>query len=435
MGSMMGGRGGWLLSLAFVILDWMLINPTSLFDDQLFQALALSPLFEHASVAYQIVAKEDVDYAEDWATCRPGNFTNSNGKNMQHRNALIEELVDATDFSTKLDLGNVKMLVLGDSVGMQVFHMLDVASGGTKAGRTVVKSVYGNHISYGLSSTGNLGAMRMTGMLLRKNENKPIPNAPGGGWNRDLVRTLLNVPDATGTTPIGAFDVLLYRIPHGWLELEEITESTIRESLEIASALLGVKKVILMTLPFNNNVINGTTRVRWFEKNRELRDLATNFVPHLTFEGIESLVLLDIAQLTNEFIQTNARHLDYLDGVDSHDMHYLDMRLKDFREWQVLIRPAAAHVCSGPLFEKPYPIIKTTKVLCEKNSITYDGMHLCGNTYGGRIVAATGCLTQCVYGSAGNMLACQQDCNDKFMTLKPVGVGSFQHNGARAILG
>ena len=128
---------------------------------------------------------------------------------------------------------------------------------------------------------------------------------------------------------------------------------------------------------------------------------------------------MDLAELTNQFIQVNAGLLGYLNNTKSPEMTYLDVRLVDFTP---NVRPAAAHVCAGPLFKRK------PNLLCDKNGITGDGMHMCTSTYAGHVVAATGCLLQCLNTGHGELLggekeaqaksvSCQKDCNDKYMTL------------------
>lgn len=379
--------------------------------NQTFQVVSKDALSTDATTKH-IVSFEIVEKVESQDFCSPGYFTNRFGRHGQYRNILFEGLLKLTNFSTTLSFGSLRMLVMGDSVGMQIFELLEVASGA--ANRTVVDYVLGTKISYGLS--GNLGAMRMTGMLLRENENKPLPNERGGGWNQTMIQALLNIPD-TGGKPISSFDVMLFRMPHGWLELDEITVSTIKESLELASNMMGVKKVILLTLPFINNV-DADSRMGWLEKNREIRDFVNRFEPDKTVPGIDGLVLMDFAQLTNEFIQTNAKYLGYLNDTDSAEMAYLDTRIVGYTK---NVRAAAAHVCAGPLVKQG------PRLLCHLNAITGDGIHFCPQTYGGRVVAATGCLLQCLYGNNDrNLLGCQKKCNDNFMRLTPVQIGTRQ---------
>ena len=367
------------------------------------------------SISYQVVRKTT---AEKLLDCNPGRYTNKFKRQPQNRRPLQPELQELTNFSTTLSVENMRILIMGSSVGMQLFEMIDMAIGGSVENRTILEYAWGDHYSSELSSTKKLGAWRMTGMFLRENEGKLPPNAYGGGWNLTTARRYLNLPDHNGH-PIQSFDVILFLIPHGWINnLKKITIAKIVESLQLSSGIFGVKQAILLTMPFINNIEFGMLPL-WFEKNREIRNLVSNFEPNHTIPGIDRLVLMDLAELTNQFIQVNAGLLGYLNNTKSPEMTYLDVRLVDFTP---RVRPAAAHVCAGPLFKRK------GKLLCDKNGISSDGMHMCTSTYAGHVVAATGCLLQCLNTDHGELLggekeaqaksvSCQKDCNDKYMTL------------------
>lgn len=386
------------------------------------------------NISYTFVPKKSIDYAEEWDKCLSGSYKTKRGRHRQVRLELWDDVKAVTNFSTTLQLDKLRILVLGDSVGMQLFTILDRASGGNGiplTDRHVVSYAFGDHISYGTSKNGRIGAWRTTALILESSEGKPPPNMKGGGWSLSTAQDLLNVTiDHTSdyTETVGAFDTIFFRIPHGWMSLNQIIIPHVIESLHIASQVFGARTAILLTLPFVNNVVPDK-RLAWFKKNEELRQFATNFIPNETIPGIHRLVLLDFAELTNRFIQVNAKLLGYLNNTDDSEMQYLDqVRLAEF---VLLVYPSAAHVCAGPTFKKQ------KRILCFKNALSYDGMHICPNTYGGRIVAATGCLMQCLYqdysidtgfggifdtspSSQQKSVDCQRECNEKYMTLRPV---------------
>lgn len=381
------------------------------------------------NISYAFVRKNAIDYSEEWDKCLPGVYKTKRGRNRQVRSELWDEVKAVTDFSTTLKLDHLRILVLGDSVGMQLFTILDKATmtGGIDyplEARHVVAYAFSDHISYGTSKNGRVGAWRTTGFMLEGSEGKPPPNMEGGGWDLETARDLLNVaiPEDNNAT-IGSFDTVLFRIPHGWMPIDQIAVPHIIESLHTASRVFGATTAILLALPFVNNV-EQHQRIPWLRKNEELRKFAADFVPNETIPGIHRLVLMDFARLTNHFIKVNAGLLGYLNNTDDPEMQYLDqIRLVEYVAHNY---PSAAHVCAGSTYKKQ------GKTLCYKNAISFDGMHICPNTYGGRIVAATGCLMQCLYqdfhdGQFGESptsqtknLECQQECNDKFMTLRPV---------------
>lgn len=381
-----------------------------------------------SSVSYQIVAKELVDYSEDWSNCTAGPYTNKFGRRQQIRAPLHPQIQELTNFSTTMSLENLRILVLGDSVAMQFFHMIDMAAGGSFDNRTVVEYAFGHHYSYALSSTSKVGAWRITDLFLRANENNPPPNLQGGGWNATTARVLLNLTDPRNGEPIRSFDTIVFVIPLPWMKLEKFRTSDLNESLQLANEVFGVQKAILLTMPFMNNIDYDKVPML-LEKNREIQSLVTSFEANRTIPGITGLVVMDFAELMFQFIRANAAFLGYLNGTDSPEMPYLMTRIRDYTP---RVRPAAAHVCAGPMFGKGGGSLNFT--LCDKNAISLDGIHVCPNTFGGRIVAATGCLLQCLYPdrSKGNsrqqaqayVLKCQKECNDKFMTLRPINTST-----------
>ena len=62
---------------------------------------------------------------------------------------------------------------------------------------------------------------------------------------------------------------------------------------------------------------------------------------------------------------------------------------------------------------------------CPRNGIYVDGMHLCMNNVAGRIQAGIACLISCAYPqppiySLLEVSDCEQQCNEKYMSVAPV---------------
>ena len=339
-------------------------------------------------------------------------------------------------------MSNLRILVMGDSVALQMYYILEMAVGASAANRTVLANVVGKHgrYAYALSSTATVGAWRITDIFQRGREGKPIPNAKGGGWSSTMARTLLNLSDPITVEPIGSFDVIFFQIPSAWLvdELPDFNASRLIESLQLANEVFGVKKAILLTMPFHCRYEYGSLPIL-LKKNCDLQSLVTNFQPNRTIPGITGLALMDFATLHFSMIRLNAFASGYSDSANSPDMPYLNVRLQEHQH-----RNPAVLVCAGPVFTTTAKARRKGKqelvnmTTCVKNSLLSDRVHLCLDVFGGRIVAATGCLLQCLYGdstgvsdhhlgdtSADEMdevdqqvtsLACQKECNDKFMT-------------------
>lgn len=256
-----------------------------------------------------------------------------------------------------------------------------------------------------------------------------------------MANTLLNLPDPINGEPIGSFDVVFYDIPSAWLvdDLPDFDASQIIESLQLANEVFGVTKAILLTMPFHSRYDYDSLPIL-LEKNRDLEALVANFQPNRTIPGITGLAMMDFARLHFSGIRLNAFVLGYSTSADSPDMTYLKIRLQEFER-----KNPAVLVCAGPVIpittkaarRGNAPLVNMTT--CVKNGLLADRVHLCPDVFGGRIVAATGCLLQCLYDDhrtptsdphledtsaddenvidqQATSLACQKECNDKFMT-------------------
>jgi hypothetical protein len=58
------------------------------------------------------------------------------------------------------------------------------------------------------------------------------------------------------------------------------------------------------------------------------------------------------------------------------------------------------------------------------NGFSLDGLHWCSESLNGRLNAGTACMMQCMYSFESddfeNMRGCEDDCNDRFMSLRPI---------------
>jgi hypothetical protein len=271
----------------------------------------------------------------------------------------------------------------------------------------------GLHVSTPTAGGGTIAGWRITGILQRGGENKPGPNkcSPCGGWSREDSRQLLrHMVGKNTTTTIGSFDVLIFRIPHGWLGLDLVTEEKLQEMIELASEIFGVKTVMIISLPYINNV-------KTLEDVRQLKD-TNNMIHKLSQDwplegkhGVDHVQVLDFASFGDSLMEWNAN----LMGMDTSSANYTLESLKDRSNRGRSI----AQVCV-----KRVPDQSTQ---CEFNAFSMDGLHWCMERLGGRFVAATSCLLGCIYNQNNNanessttIKACEKSCNDQFMSLKSV---------------
>ena len=234
---------------------------------------------------------------------------------------------------------------------------------------------------------------------------------------------------------VAAFDCVVLRVPHGWMDLHEITRDRIVEEVELLHALFGARAVVISTLPFNNNVVTRSDWRHLIEINGMIRDVAKNWTkPPPNKEGVRWVLVQEFGNFTNQILWENARRLGY-DNVSVPDFarqdaweeagaEFLLDRLQQAGSIPSKLSPSIPMVCSKPLSFKK--IINVTD--CPRNKISSDGMHWCMESLGARYAASIACLLGCVFNGEGsealrsdeNVKKCEQACNDQFMSLVPV---------------
>ncbi|KAL7572504.1 hypothetical protein ACA910_000329 [Epithemia clementina (nom. ined.)] len=397
------------------------------------------------------------------------------------------------DFTTYWST-DLKILVMGDSVALQLSETLEEVAQVNPVHRTVLRESWkkhnGLHVSAPVEGGGVIAGWRILHFLLSKNRGQPLPNKCCGGWILQDVKRLLNHPITTTTTSktinklnstklktvrttVQSFDVMVFRISHGWHGLDDVTKPNIYETLQLAHSLFGVKTVIFLSLPFVNNIQTNDDLTRLYEKRRLLHSVAQRWTdlqalkrqanPKSKVDAVQTVLVLDFAKLTDELIERNAQLLGmnisdkpgYLlesNGVWARDSRYTHH---------------TAQVCGAPPNKIPATNIyqntegnqrmssnkssnpkNQTPSPCIFNSISKDGMHWCFETIGGRVFAGLACQLACVYpkqryssqsdlvrssssisnNSNGNNCnhmpstvgECAQACNDKYMSLNPI---------------
>jgi len=232
---------------------------------------------------------------------------------------------------------------------------------------------------------------------------------------------------------VSAFDAVVLRIPHGWLTLEQITRERIYEAIKLSNIHTDAKTVIISTLPLNNNVITSSDWIKVAEINHIIRDIARTWKPNDNVE-VQHVLVQEFGNFTNQILRMNAEHIrltntatpDFtktnweLSGAD-----FLLKRLSAESFWLSSI----CMVCAQPVF--PRMNDKNVQVEdCMRNKISRDGIHFCVETLGPRYSASIACLLGCVYNEKESntksktdlihLRQCEQECNDQFMTIRPV---------------
>mmetsp|Transcript_46375 Transcript_46375/g.113078 ORF Transcript_46375/g.113078 Transcript_46375/m.113078 type:complete len:470 (-) Transcript_46375:139-1548(-) len=317
-----------------------------------------------------------------------------------NRRPLPDELRPLLEFTTKVSTSK-KILFMGDSVSIQLSQIFEEAAG--SKGRSVLKYSWGTHEGIHVANVNGGGVVagyRILHLLRHVGLRKLLPNAPGGGWRVNDVHDLLNnYTTFHNNETIGSFDVMVFRIPHGWIHLSEITEQNLFETVEIAGSLFGVKKVIFISVPFSNNIQNEADMEELEQVNNKIRDFASNTSAWNKTKNVESVAVLELGNLVEALVQDNGRRL----GMNVSDVTYKNQRC-----------------CSVKGLGRSVPLLcgelaGSNATSCVPNAFSLDGMHYCFSAIGGRMVAGISCLIGCL-----NDDTCEQRCNDQFMSLQPV---------------
>lgn len=362
---------------------------------------------------------------------------------------------------------NLQILFMGDSVGLQFSQAFDEGVGASAETRALLrqyaKQMEGLTIAGPVRGGGLVASWRITGMLLRKGENRALPHAFGGGWTRSDVATLfghalfqtashtnatsttadttnrtttINIgnatrnPTATTFTPREQrFDSMIFRIPHGWIPPNEITAETLSETVQLARELFGVSSIIFVSMPFVNNVLTWQDVKDLERANQELRKFANVYNANNSLfadigndeDRVKRVFVLEFGHLMDELMAMNAR----LMGYDASNKAYYTMDRMNNR-WNNSIpffcgqRPETTNTTSTPL-----------PTACRQNLLTFDGIHWCMETIGGRVTAGIACLLACAHNNNhGTKLLlrqssswtttdtdCERRCNNEFMSL------------------
>lgn len=163
-------------------------------------------------------------------------------------------------------------------------------------------------------------------------------------------------------------------------------------------------------------MLTGEIREQIKDKNELLFDFARKWTRSPPDEGVQTFLILNYAELSGNMIQENARLL----GFDINNSSYLDKKLLGINKQKKIEshRLSIAHVCSEN--------VPNDSEVCTRNAITEDGMHMCTNIVGTRLVAGLFCQLQCISlddkldDKADKSWTCAEECNKDFMNLNRI---------------
>lgn len=321
------------------------------------------------------------------------------------------------DFQTQIT-SSLKIMVVGDSVGIQLSQALQESMGAEIQDRHVVKYAWrkheGVHLAMPVRGGGAAAGYRITGMFNYKQKDNTfqLPPVPGGGWmqehvnmlkeamfNSTLTRTRTQtlksgtkpMKGAVASTRVDAhssdFDVAILQIPYGWLERpkeEKINSVSLQEALSTSHRVFGAKTVIMQTVPMQNNFEN--LHQEFLNVNQAISDFVNAYIPPEDGSGVQSVILMDLSFLSMNLFVHNAVGLNM---VPAAALNVLKEPIS-FREKEVLLVNYLNATlekrlnCCHPEYKEVVAFScgvhvadpNSTKY-CQRNIYSMDGMHWC----------------------------------------------------------
>jgi len=210
-------------------------------------------------------------------------------------------------------------------------------------------------------------------------------------------------------------DVLVYQFQSGHVDLHDFDEYYLEQAIVAASDLFQATTVLFPTLAWMNNVDPASVDIL-HEVNDRIRNFARLYTPRSKTSTVESVHVLDFAELSRSYIEANAKILD----IPSNETYTVRVESR----WESLV----AQMCASlPFSEDPRG--------CLPGMVSLDGMHQCPETFHGRMNAVLVCVLDCKFNqwhhsasgnknynqnTAKSLLTCSDGCNSKYMNVHPI---------------
>lgn len=208
----------------------------------------------------------------------------------------------------------------------------------------------------------------------------------------------------------------MYQFQSGHVDLHDFDEYYLEQAIVAASDLFQATTVLFPTLAWMNNVDPASVDIL-HEVNDRIRNFARLYTPPRSKTStVESVHVLDFAELSRSYIEANAKILDIPPNAT------YTVRVES--RWESLV----AQMCASlPFAEDPRG--------CLPGMVSLDGMHQCPETFHGRMNAVLVCVLDCKFNqrhhfASGNknynqntvksLLTCSDGCNSKYMNVHPI---------------
>jgi hypothetical protein len=335
---------------------------------------------------------------------------------------LPDTLRSSLEYIPTIDT-DLNLLVMGDSVGMQIAGALQKCAGHGKRKTLLGAGGNGEGITVMQAKGGRsyVAGWRILDMLLRRGQDQPLPPERGGGWRQEYVDKLFN---ETGGR---AFDSLIFRIPQGWIQVEDVTQQQLLETVTLARELFNVSSVTFLTHPMSNNYGSSDEARLLNRLNTEITDFADQWnASAAKSTGVQHVFSLDFGGLMNQATKVIA---EVVFGLDTSTDAYLDTSIVVNPGSRRPFYPPAALLCGrAPLYNitvkgREYPD-------CERNGLSVDGMHVCMEVLAAKTFMGFTCQQACFHNNNNGPVAndddyvddtvvrsCARACDQRYMSL------------------
>lgn len=218
-----------------------------------------------------------------------------------------------------------------------------------------------------------------------------------GNTMSKLLNHKYSIRDQSRT--VNAFDAVIVRIPHGWMQFHHISKEDIIEMIHTSNTYIGAEVVVISTLPLNNNVVSESDWEKVIGINQMIREIANDWNVNRRKGDIEGttgpqwVLVQEFGMFTNQIMALNSQHIGYNVSLSydetSWERHISKALLHRFDS----DRPSNKWPKSIPMVCGSSPTKNHT--YCPRNKISPDGMHWCMEYLGSRLSASIACLLGC----------------------------------------
>ena len=237
------------------------------------------------------------------------------------------------------------------------------------------------------------------------------------GWSPESVSRELLRNGSSLLLHDSSMDVMVFHMPSGHIQIEDVTEAALAEIVAVASELFECSAVIFVNFAwYSSGALDDERKILLEQRNEVVRTFARDYAKtENSTTSVRDVEFLDFATYSKFLIEANGAGL----GIPPNKTYSLRLAESRFK-----------HVVAFACGEISLPVGK----FCRPNMFSADRMHWCPETVHGRLTAGQACILGCIYnnrrdndGDFQEMLEqrqkvrqCSERCNAQFMSLDPI---------------